>query len=56
MVIERKLKNMTVRVDEDMWNVFKKVTKLNNTDASKEIRKFIEKYVEENKEKLQKLF
>ncbi len=50
------IKNRTIMVEENEWNVFKKLAKLNDTDASKEIRKFIRKYIEENADKLNKLF
>jgi len=50
------IKNRTIMVEENEWNIFKKLTRLNNTDASKEIRKFIKQYINENKDKLNKLF
>ncbi len=37
-----------VRVDEQKWERFKKIAKLNESDASKEIRKAINKYLSEN--------
>jgi len=52
----KKIKNRTIMIEENDWNTFKKLTKLNDTDASKEIRKFIRKYIEENADKLNKLF
>lgn len=38
----------TVRVDSELWDKFKKVAKYKNSDASKEVRKFIERYLAEN--------
>jgi len=37
-----------VRVDEQKWERFKKIAKLNESDASKEVRKAINKYLSEN--------
>ena len=37
-----------VRVDKSKWERFKKITKINNSDASKEIRKFIDRYLKDN--------
>ena len=53
---KRTIKNRTIMVEENDWNVFKKLTKLNNTDASKEIRKFIKQYIKENQDLINKLF
>ena len=52
----KNIKNRTIMVEENDWNLFKKLTKLNDTDASKEIRKFIKSYIDKNKEKIEKLF
>lgn len=40
--------NFTIRVEEDLKQRFINVCKANETDASKEIRKFIKKYLAEN--------
>jgi len=42
---ERKMKKATILVDAEQYEKFKKLTKANNSDASKEIRKFIERYI-----------
>jgi antitoxin component of RelBE/YafQ-DinJ toxin-antitoxin module len=41
-------KIVNIRVDEDKWERFKKIAKANESDASKEVRKFINKYLSEN--------
>ncbi len=41
-------KVINIRVDDQKWERFKKVAKLNESDASKEVRKFINKYLSEN--------
>jgi len=45
---KRKMIHKTIRVDEDLWKRFIKIAKAKESDASKEIRKFIKKYVTEN--------
>jgi len=50
------LKQKTFKLEEDKYNLFKELCKLNYSDANKEIRKFINSYVEEHKDKLNKLF
>jgi len=42
------IKLVNIRVDEQKWERFKKIAKLNESDASKELRKFINKYLSEN--------
>ena len=39
------LKTINVRLDADKWEVFKKLAKLQNSDASKEFRKFVDLYI-----------
>ena len=38
----------TIRVEKDLWDKFKKITRYKDSDASKEIRKFIKQYLAEN--------
>lgn len=45
-----------VIVDKNEWKVFKELCKLNESDSSKEIRKFIKEYIQQNQDKLNKLF
>ena len=42
------VKVVNIRVDADKWEKFKKLAKYQNSDASKEIRKFIDRYLAEN--------
>ena len=51
-----KLKKMIVLIDENEYNTFKKLVKLDDMDVSKTIRKFVRNYINENKDKLNKLF
>ena len=41
-------KNINVNVDAEKWERFKKIAKINNSTASQEIRKFIDRYLSEN--------
>ena len=38
----------TIRVEKGLWDKFKKIAKYKDSDASKEIRKFIKRYLAEN--------
>ena len=38
----------TIRIEKDLWDKFKKIAKYKDSDASKEIRKFIKRYLAEN--------
>jgi len=42
-----------IRVDPELWERFKKIARLKESDASKELRKFIKQYVEDNIDLLQ---
>ncbi len=44
----KKEKIVTLRVESDLWERFKKVAKANDSDASKELRKFIKRYLAKN--------
>jgi len=44
----KKVVNYTFRVDEDLKNRFIAVCKANDTDSSKELRKFIKQYLAKN--------
>ena len=37
-------------IDQEKWEQFSRTAKLNESDASKELRKFITKYLSEHKE------
>ena len=43
-----KMVHKTIRVEKDLWDRFMKTAKLKDSDASKEIRKFIKRYLAEN--------
>ena len=43
-----KIKVANIRVDEEKWKLFKQTAKKNESDASKELRKFINRYLAEN--------
>ena len=48
------MKNANFKVEKSKWEAFKKLSKLKHSDSSK--RKLIDKYLEENKDLLNKLF
>jgi len=41
-------------IDKSLWEEFKTYTKLNNSDANKEMRKFVASYVKKNRKKFNK--
>jgi len=47
---EKKMIHKTIRVEKDLWDRFMKIAKAKDSDASKEIRKFIKRYIGENSE------
>jgi len=55
-MLNQEIMTANLKIDKNKWNIFKKITKAQNSDASKEIRKFIDKYIKENKELVEKLF
>ena len=55
-MLNQEMMTANIKVDRSKWNTFKKVAKMNNSDASKEIRKFIEKYINDNKDLIEKFF
>ncbi|SMC10192.1 hypothetical protein [Nitratiruptor tergarcus] len=46
--MKNKKVHKTIRVEKDLWDKFMKIAKYKDSDASKEIRKFIKKYLVEN--------
>ena len=46
--MQDKMIQKTIRVDKELWDRFKQIAKLKDSDASKEIRKFIKRYLAEN--------
>ena len=41
-------KHKTIRINENEWDLFRELAKANESDASKEIRKFIKEYIAEH--------
>lgn len=41
----------TLRINKEIWEKFKKICKENETDASKEIRKFIKNFLKDHQTK-----
>lgn len=54
-MFERVLKKTSLTLDEADYKLFKEICKVNNSDASKEIRKFIEEYISKNQQTVMKL-
>jgi len=46
----QKKKRINLLVDPDKWERFQKIAKILDSDASKEVRKFVDKYISENKD------
>ena len=53
--MKNKYKHMTIRINENDWELFKELCKANESDASKEIRKFIKEYIAQNTDKIKNL-
>ena len=45
-------KHKTIRINENNWDLFRKLAKANESDASKEVRKFIKNYIANNSDKI----
>ncbi|WP_164968130.1 hypothetical protein [Arcobacter sp. CECT 8986] len=54
-MFKRTLKKTSLTLDEEHYKLFKEICKVNNSDASKEIRKFIEDYISKNQQTVMKL-
>ncbi|HIC86655.1 MAG TPA: hypothetical protein EYP03_00010 [Aquificae bacterium] len=51
--VENRVLKIVIEVNEDNedeWELFKKLCRKNNSDASKEVRKFIREYIKKHKE------
>ena len=46
--MKQRMVHKTIRVEAELWDRFKKIAKHKDSDASKEIRKFIKQYLAEN--------
>ena len=52
----KEMKNANFQIEKSKWEAFKRIAKMKHSDSSKELRKLIDKYLEENKDLLNKLF
>ncbi len=50
-----KEKRATIRVNESDWELFKQLCKANESDASKEIRKFMKNYIAEHSHQIKEI-
>ena len=46
------LTKATILIERDTWKLFRDLCKTNETDASKEVRKFIKSYIANNSDKI----
>ena len=56
VIKKRELKQKSFNVYEDDYKVFKEIAKELDSDASKEIRKFMKKYIKEHQDIVNRLF
>ena len=54
-MFKKNLKKTSVMFDEDDFKLFKQICKVNNSDASKTLRAFIEDYIKQNRQTAMKL-
>lgn len=54
-MFKKNLKKTSLTLDADDYNLFKKICKINNSDASKELRKFIADYISKNQQTAMKI-
>ena len=55
MFEKAKLKKTSIMFDEEQYQLFKKICRANDSDASKELRKFIKDYIQKNQDIVMKL-
>ena len=48
MTEQKEISNFTIRIETNLKKQFTRIAKQNDSDASKEVRKFIKKYIIEN--------
>ena len=46
----------TFRIEKNKWETFKKIAKARESDANKELRKFVNEFIEQNRDLVNKLF
>jgi len=56
VIKKRELKQKSFNVYEDDYKVFKQISKELDSDASKEIRKFMKRYIQEHQDIVNRLF
>ena len=49
------LTKATILIERDTWKLFRDLCKANETDASKEVRKFIKSYIADNTDKIKNI-
>lgn len=49
-MFQEELKKTSLSLNAEQYQTFKKICKVKHSDASKEIRKFMEQYLKENKQ------
>ena len=54
-MFEKNLKKTSVMFDTDDYKLFKQICKVNNSDASKTLRAFIEDYISKNQQTVIKI-
>jgi len=47
MIEEKKMKKVNFNIQANKWEDFKTIAKDNNSDATKELRKFIDRYLKD---------
>ena len=53
--MKQNLKKVMFRADENDWELFKNITKMEGSNASVEIRKFIKQYLADRTDKIAEL-
>ena len=54
-MFEKNLKKTSVMFDVEDYKLFKQICKINNSDASKTLRAFVEDYIKQNQQTVMKL-
>ena len=49
-IMSKEISNLTIRIETDLKKRFGVATKANDSDISKELRKYIKKYLSENEQ------
>ena len=54
-MFKKELKKTSLTLEKNDYQLFKEICKVNNSDASKELRKFIAEYIKDNQQIVMKL-